>query len=298
MATPKPIAESMSDPLTPNFPFQGHLTMIGCGKLGSALLERWLKFGLKADQITICKPNPFAKDNPLSKLNWVQEIDQLPFFDNHQAHDLKHIYIIAVKPQQFPTLLPKLAKFNQQGNLFISLAAGITIDFMQSQLGDNCHIIRTMANTPALIGEGVIATFSNKFTSKAEIAATEAMLAFNGLVIALEDEAEMNSISALSGSGPAYVFALIEAMSLAGIGLGLKADIAEKLATATIVGAGKLATISALPPATLRQNVSSPKGITVAGLEHLLNPDTGLVPLMDKTMRAAYLRAIELGKLN
>lgn len=249
--------------------------------MGSALLRGWLNGGLDPTGVTVIEPNPS---------DWLKGLGvrlnaTLPFRAD--------VVLIAVKPQMMGDALPAIARI--EGALFLSIAAGISIASYEEALGANAAIVRAMPNTPAAIGQGVTALIANANASDSarEMAAT--LMNAVGRVLWLESEKQMDAVTGVSGSGPAYVFHMIEAMTEAGMAQGLSAELAGELAEATVAGAGALAAASDETPEQLRVNVTSPNGTTQAGLEVLMAED-GLRHLMRTTIAAAADRSRELGE--
>jgi len=213
-------------------------------------------------------------------------------FPADQSPDL---VVLAMKPQMLPDAMPPLAAISTPKTVFLSIAAGITMDRLKAHLGDDRGVIRTMPNTPAAIGKGITAMIFNNAVDAEMIALTKAMMSVIGAVVELDDEADMDAVTAVSGSGPAYVFLMREALESAGITAGLKPDLAAKLAQATISGAASLMDASAESPSQLRINVTSPAGTTQAALDVLM-AENGLHQLMTSAVLAARDRSKELGK--
>jgi pyrroline-5-carboxylate reductase len=264
------------------------LLLVGCGKMGGAMLARWADLNL-CEQIVVVEPNVAASlPAPITVLKSAQEIP-----DNFTAD----IVVFAVKPQSLQALIKDYARFG--GALFISIAAGVKISFFEEHLGKNCAIVRAMPNTPAAIGQGATAAIANKNVGAENKSAAEKLLSATGLLCWVDNENLMNAVTALSGSGPAYVFLLIEEMARAGAALGLPADAAAQLARQTVIGSAALAAQEkTTDAATLRQNVTSPGGTTEAALNVLMG-DSGLRELMHRALAAAEKRGRELaGDMN
>ena len=250
--------------------------------MGSALLRGWLTEGLDPNEITVIDPNPS---------DWlIKQTVRL----NKTLPINPSIVLIAVKPQMMPDVVPNLKKLGNSKTLFISIAAGTSISYFERILGNQTPIVRAMPNTPASIGKGITAIISNNYVSGVELKATEKLLSSVGKIVFLDSEEQMDAVTAVSGSGPAYVFHLIEALADAGQSNGLNAELSMTLAKATVVGAGLLAETSDEDPATLRNNVTSPGGTTAAALKILMNKDTGLHSLLSKAVEAASNRSKEL----
>jgi pyrroline-5-carboxylate reductase len=260
------------------------LVLLGCGKMGSAMLAGWLARGLPAASVWVIDPNPS---------DWVRAQGvQL----NASLPAQPAVVLVAVKPQMMAAALPVLQAMGGGGTLFLSIAAGTTIATFEAVLGTATPIVRAMPNTPAAIGKGITAICGNATATAADLATAEALLAVIGKVERLAGEHLMDAVTALSGSGPGYVFHLIEALAAAGAAEGLPADLALRLAIATVAGAGALAEVSDETPAQLRANVTSPGGTTEAGLRVLLDPQTGFGALLRRAVAAAAARGRELGK--
>jgi pyrroline-5-carboxylate reductase len=200
--------------------------------------------------------------------------------------------VLAVKPQTAPEALPPLAALVHFRTVVVSIMAGRTLAFLEKTL-PGAAIVRAMPNTPAAIGRGITVAVGNSRVTAAARKLAHALLAATGSVEWVDDETLMDAVTAVSGSGPAYVFRLAEAMAQAGVAAGLPAALADRLARETIAGSGELLHRSALPAATLRQNVTSPGGTTAAALDVLMAAD-GLDPLMTKAIAAATKRGKEL----
>ena len=263
------------------------LVMLGCGKMGSAMLQGWLGQGLPVASVWIVDPRPSV---------WVQGLAADGLHLNAELPDAPAIVLIAVKPQMMQQALPSLTPLGNGTTLFISVAAGTPMAFYQQVLGADTPIIRAMPNTPAAVSHGITALIGNANTNETELALAEELLQTIGQTVQLENEAQMDAVTGVSGSGPGYVFYMIEALAAAGVAEGLPADMAMTLAKATVAGAGHLAEVAEESPAQLRQNVTSPQGTTAAGLAVLMDPETGLQSLMARTVKAAADRSRELSK--
>lgn len=257
------------------------LVLVGCGRMGGAMLEGWLTRELEPEAVTIIDPR-------LSE-NWQRKGFRI------NAPLLPHpaVLVLAVKPQMMAEALAELPSLTD--TLVISVAAGTTLATLEQSF-PAAPIVRVMPNTPAAIGQGISALIGNARASEDDLDLAETLMRAVGRTVRLSDEAQMDAVTALSGSGPAYVFHLIEAMAAAGEAEGLPHELALELARVTVAGAGALAVHEDQDPATLRENVTSPGGTTAAGLAHLMDPETGLPPLMLRTIRAAASRGRELGK--
>jgi pyrroline-5-carboxylate reductase len=260
------------------------IVLLGCGKMGSALLAGWLQAGLPATSVWVLEPNP---SDWLTGLG-VHLNDGLP--------PAPAVALLAVKPQMMGTALPALQAMGNGPTLMVSIAAGTTIAKFEQAFGNRTPIVRTMPNTPAMVGRGITGICANAHAGAAGLALASALMQAVGEVVLLDGEHQIDAVTGVSGSGPAYVFHLIEALASAGEAQGLSPDVAMKLARATVCGAGELAYRATETAAQLRINVTSPGGTTAAGLAHLMDPDTGLPPLMKRVVTAATQRGQELSK--
>ncbi|MEL6681909.1 MAG: pyrroline-5-carboxylate reductase [Pseudomonadota bacterium] len=258
------------------------LVLLGCGKMGSAMLEGWLKGGLPATSVWVIDPKPSS---------WLQE--QGVTIGGDLPKD-PAIAIIAVKPQMMAEALPNVSALGNGDTLVISIAAGTPIQTFKDMLGAKTPIIRAMPNTPAAIGRGITALIGNAQAQAHHLEMAETLLSAIGQTVRLDDEDQMDAVTAVSGSGPAYVFHLIETMAAAGIDQGLSPELAMKLAKATVGGAGMLAEDAEDSPEQLRVNVTSPNGTTQAALEVLMDEATGFPPLLKHAVSAAAARSKEL----
>lgn len=257
------------------------LVLLGCGKMGSALLEGWLAGGLPAAAVTVLEPSPSDRLRGL-------EAEGLRL--NAEIPPDPAIAVLAVKPQMMGDALPRLAALGGGGTLFLSIAAGTPISAFEAALGKETPIVRAMPNTPAAIGQGISALAGNAAASEADMALAEALMGAVGRTVRLAEEGQMDAVTAVSGSGPAYVFLMIETLAAAGVAEGLSPDLAMALAKATVEGAGRLAGAAAEDPAQLRVNVTSPGGTTAAALAVLMEEETGLPGLMRRAVAAAAAR--------
>ncbi|PSL18195.1 pyrroline-5-carboxylate reductase [Shimia abyssi] len=258
------------------------LVLLGCGKMGSAMLQGWLADGLPATSVWV--QDPFPSD-------WVQGAG---VHVNAELPKAPAIVLVAVKPQMMADALPSLQAMGNGETVFVSVAAGISIATYEEMLGERTPIVRAMPNTPAAVGKGITAVIGNDPAGEVGVALAGALLMAVGQVVRLDREAQMDAVTGVSGSGPAYVFHLIETLAAAGETQGLSPEMAMALAKATVAGAGALAEAADESPEQLRVNVTSPNGTTQAGLEVLMDPAKGLPPLMIKTVGAASDRSREL----
>lgn len=262
---------------------QRGLVLLGCGKMGSAMLAGWLAQGLSPSSVWVLDPYPS---------DWLKGTG---VHINKGAPPSPAIALIAVKPQMMGDALPAMKALGNGETVFLSVAAGTPISMFEEALGAQSPIIRAMPNTPAAIGRGITAIVGNARASVADMDMADTLLRAVGQVVRLTDEGQMDAVTAVSGSGPAYVFHLIETLAAAGEAEGLPADLAMSLAKATIGGAGQLAEDAAEGPTQLRINVTSPNGTTQAALEVLMNEVDGFPVLMRRAIKAAADRSRELG---
>jgi pyrroline-5-carboxylate reductase len=258
------------------------LVLLGCGKMGTALLDGWLARGLPPEAFTILDPQPSARLQALAAEGLMLNTDLPPG---------PAIAVIAVKPQMMGEALPRLAALGGGGTLFLSIAAGTPMCAFEAVLGAGTPIVRAMPNTPAAIGRGVTALIGNAHADSAALDLAASLMQAVGRTVRLQDEAQMDAVTALSGSGPAYVFLMIEAMTQAGIDEGLNPDLALELARATVAGAAALADSSDHSPSQLRIDVTSPGGTTAAALEVLMKDEGGLPDLMRAAVANAAARS-------
>jgi pyrroline-5-carboxylate reductase len=260
------------------------LVLLGCGKMGSAMLEGWLKGGLAPERVQVIEPAPS---------DWLKARAAEGVALNPATLSPATVAVIAVKPQMMATAAPQLATLASAGTVFLSIAAGTPIAAFEAMFGARAPVVRAMPNTPAAVGRGISALIGNGAATEAHVAMAETLLAAVGQTVRLGAEDEMHAVTGLSGSGPAYVFHMIEAMAAAGEAAGLAPDLAMRLARATVAGAGALAAASPESAEQLRINVTSPGGTTAAGLAVLM-PELG--DLMTRTVAAAAGRSRELAQ--
>jgi len=263
----------------------GTILLAGAGKMGGALLEGWLALGLEPKHIVVIEPAPAGHLTALAdrgvRLNPPRD----------RIGEVAAV-MVAVKPQVAPEVMPALAPLVGAATVVVSIMAGRTLQFLEAAL-PGAAVIRAMPNTPAAIGRGITVAVANARVSREQRGLVHTLLSTVGAVEWAPDEALMDAVTALSGSGPAYVFLLAEAMARAGVAAGLPPALAETLARATVAGSGELLHRSPLDAATLRQHVTSPGGTTAAALDVLMAQD-GLEPLMTKAIAAATKRSRDL----
>ena len=265
-----------------------HVLLVGCGKMGRALLAGWIGRGLKAARIAVIEPDA-AGAEAARALGVMVAADPTGLPANFSPEAI----VIAVKPQLMDAVAPAYRPLAEKGAAVLSIAAGRTLAYFERALGSNTAVLRAMPNTPAAVGRGITVVAANARAGAEARALAERLLAAVGAVEWVEDESLLDAVTAVSGSGPAYVFLLAESLAEAGRQAGLPADLAMRLARATVAGSGELLHRASEPPAMLRQNVTSPGGTTAAALGVLM-ADDGLQPLMVRAVAAAAKRAREL----
>lgn len=262
----------------------GGLVLLGCGKMGSAMLAGWLGRGLPPTSVWVMDPVPS---------DWLQGQG---VHLNETLPETPALVLVAVKPQMMAEALPTLQAMGNGSTVFVSVAAGTPISYFQDVLGAQTPIVRAMPNTPAAISRGITAIVGNAAAGAAALDEAEALLSAVGEVVRLTEEAQIDAVTGVSGSGPAYVFHMMEAMADAGVAQGLPRDLALQLAKATVAGAGALAMEAAEDPTQLRINVTSPNGTTQAALEVLMDAETGFPALLNRAVAAATDRSRELSR--
>jgi pyrroline-5-carboxylate reductase len=264
----------------------GNFVLIGAGKMGGALLQGWLRLGLDPAKAIIYEPQPSDEIAALAaggiRLN-----------PNSTPAAAAAAMVIAVKPQVAAEVVPAYAALVGSNTVVVSIMAGTTLTALAGLLPAGAAIVRAMPNTPAAIGRGITVAVANGQVTAAQQELARGLLAATGAVEWVTDEALMDAVTAVSGSGPAYVFLLAEALARAGEAAGLPPALAARLARETVAGSGELLHQSPLDAATLRQNVTSPGGTTAAALDVLMSPQ-GLARLMDQAIAAATRRSREL----
>ncbi|HEY5608493.1 MAG TPA: pyrroline-5-carboxylate reductase [Alphaproteobacteria bacterium] len=261
------------------------ILLVGGGRMGGALARGWRQRGIAADSIFVIEPDVgsasrLKADTGATIIGGPDALKSPP-----------EVVVFAVKPQAMAEIAPAYRKF--AGSAFLSIAAGRTLKFFAGALGPQAAVVRSMPNTPASVGRGFTVACANANVSAAQRALCQSLLEAVGEVAWVEDEALLDPVTAVSGSGPAYVFLLMEALAEAGKAAGLPADLAERLARATIIGSGELARLSPESAADLRRAVTSPGGTTEAALKVLMAPG-GLTDLMTRAVAAATKRSREL----
>ncbi len=269
------------------------LLLVGGGRMGGALIRGWLDRGLTSpDRLVVVEPGPDAAQAMAALgITVVPSPDRIG--DGVSPGPAPDLVILAVKPQIMDQVVPGYRPLAESGAPFLSIAAGRSLASLAALLGDTVPLIRAMPNTPAQIGRGITALCANPHVPAALRDLAGALMAAVGQVVWLETESQMDAVTAVSGSGPAYLFAMIESLSAAGEKAGLPPEMAETLARATLCGAAELAWSSSRPAGELRAEVTSPGGTTAAALEILLGRE-GLEPLMARAVAAAAQRSREL----
>jgi pyrroline-5-carboxylate reductase len=262
------------------------ILLVGCGKMGGALLAGWLEQGISPTDAAIVDPYYHPKAGPAG-LRAVSSPDALP------ADFVPDVVLLAVKPQAMDQAAPSYRRFARTA-VFLSIAAGRTLASLEAVLGSDAAIVRAMPNIPAAVRRGATGLLANRNVSELQRRTCDQLVSAVGKAVWVEDEKQLDAVTALSGSGPAYVFLLVEALAAAGEKLGLPADLSAILARETVSGAGELLHQSPLPAATLRENVTSPNGTTYAALQVLMAEGGGLAALMRNATEAAARRAKEL----
>jgi pyrroline-5-carboxylate reductase len=267
------------------------VVLVGCGNMGYAMLSGWLASGkLKADQAFVVEPNAELRARAAAVGCSVTE--SVEGLDADLSPDL---VVVAVKPQVLAQVLEGYKRFAGGKATFLSIVAGAPVATFERILGDGASVVRCMPNTPAAIGKGMMVTFDNAHVSSAVSTFVADLLSASGRVAAISDESLMDAVTAVSGSGPAYVFHFIECLTEAGVKAGLPPETAALLASQTVMGAGVLAAESNVEPAELRRQVTSPNGTTAAALDVLMGQDR-LKTLLTEAVEAARKRAVELGR--
>ena len=269
----------------------GTLLLAGAGNMGSAMLAGWLEQGLTPAQIIVQDPAPPPSAKALLARHGIAA---QPTVGNLSAPPA--VIVAAVKPQVMDEVFPPLARLAGKGTVVLSIAAGRTIAGFEKHLAKGTAVVRSMPNTPAAIGRGVTVGVPNAHVTAAQRATCDALLRAVGEVAWVDDEGLIDAVTAVSGSGPAYVFYLAECLAQAGVAAGLAPELAQTLARCTVAGSGELLHRSSLGADTLRQNVTSPGGTTYAALQVLMAEKGGLAPLMREAVAAATARSRELAK--
>ena len=262
------------------------IALAGAGKMGGAMLTGWLAQGLAPKKIVVIEPHPSDDISALAAKG-------IRLNPSLQDVGVVATLVVALKPQSFREAGPGLKPFAGPATLVVSIMAGTTIASIEQVCGGS--VVRAMPNTPAAIGRGITVAVAANNVRAEQRAVADALLRATGSVEWVDDESLMDAVTAVSGSGPAYIFLLAEELARAGVEAGLPPDLATKLARETVAGSGELLHRSELSSATLRQNVTSPGGTTAAALEVLMGQD-GMQSLLTRAVAAATRRSRELAK--
>jgi pyrroline-5-carboxylate reductase len=269
------------------FRLAGPLLLVGAGKMGGALLEGWLRQGLDPASVFIQDPAPPPEVASLAARHGIA-LGTAPDLPSAPS-----VIVLAVKPDLTQKLLPEIEPMIGEGTVLLSIAAGRRLESLALSLPPGTAIVRAMPNTAAAVGSSMTVACANDAVSQEQRRECTALLEAVGDVVWLDDETLLDAVTAVSGSGPAYVFLLAECLAEAGRAAGLDAELAQRLARTTVEGAGELLRRSDLSPQQLRENVTSPKGTTAAALEVLLGKD-GVQQLLTRAVAAAAKRSREL----
>ena len=268
----------------------GPLVLAGAGNMGGAMLAGWLARGLAPSQIIVQDPGPPPATAALLAKYGISSVERV-----ERLAAPPSVLLMAVKPQAMDEVYPALARLAGPQTVVLSIAAGKTISSFEKYLPPGSAVVRSIPNTPAAVGRGITVAAANPHVTARHKETVTELLSAIGEVAWVDDEALIDPVTAVSGSGPAYVFHLVEALAAAGVSVGLEPALAMQLARATVTGSGELLHQSPLDAATLRQNVTSPNGTTYAALQVLMGRD-GLTKLMTEAVDAATKRSRELAK--
>ncbi len=266
---------------------QGRLVLVGAGKMGGAMARGWLEQGMAASKIAILDPAPSEESLEFISSSGLTHNPEIASVDDAE------VVVVAVKPQAMDAVLPGLTGLAKSKPVFLSVAAGTPIARFETAFGTDAAVIRAMPNTPAAVGYGMTVICPNANTSSTQVELATVLLQAVGAVARVYEEGLLDAVTGVSGSGPAYVFLLAEAMAKAGVAAGLPEELATQLARTTVHGAGELMRHSPLAASTLRENVTSPGGTTAAALE-VLRADGGMEDLLREAIAAATARSREL----
>jgi pyrroline-5-carboxylate reductase len=264
--------------------FSGRLTLVGAGKMGGAMLDGWLARGLDPKAVTVLDPQPSAR---------VRAVEKRGLALNKSGRDKPDVVVVAVKPQDAAMVMATLKPQIRKATLVVSIMAGRTLGFLQDFAPAGTPVVRAMPNLPAAIGRGITVAVGNRHVSEAQRKLTTQLLEACGTTEWVDNEKLLDAVTAVSGSGPAYVVLLAETLTAAAVAAGLPAALAARLARETIAGSGELLRGSKLDAATLRKNVTSPNGTTAAALEVLMGPG-GFETLLETAIAKAARRSREL----
>jgi pyrroline-5-carboxylate reductase len=273
-----------------NIILPGPLLLVGCGKMGGALLRGWLKRGIPGKDVFVVDPAPRSLEDVQAR-----GVTVLTAFGQLPPTVQPAIVLLAIKPQFMDEALPAYRRFAKPGTVFLSIAAGKTVAYLKGKLGADAQVVRSMPNTPAEVGRGMSVILKDAAIPVATLDLCGQLLSAVGKVGWIDQEDQINAVTAVSGGGPAYVFLLIESLAEAARAAGLPDDLAMQLARETVVGSGELAHRSSVSATQLRQAVMSPKGTTIEALAVLMGPD-GWQPLITKAIAAATRRGREIAE--
>jgi len=269
---------------------QGTILLVGCGKMGGALLDGWFKRGLSPVDAIVVEP---AGRGCVTACANHRALTVLPHMKDVPRDFRPDVIVFAVKPQAADQVIPAYASFTPQRPVFLSVIAGRTSSYFRKHLGEDAAVVRAMPNTPAAVGKAISVLYAAPNVSEVQARVCEVLMSAVGQVTWIADEDQMDAVTAVSGSGPAYVFLLAESLRDAGIAAGLSPDLAAQLARATVAGAGALLEAGTVDPGLLRKNVTSPGGTTEAALNVLMAAD-GVKSLLVRAVAAATKRSKEL----
>jgi pyrroline-5-carboxylate reductase len=267
----------------------GTLVLLGAGKMGGAMLQGWLDRKVPPARIIVLDPSPPDEIALTIARHGIRHNPALGELERVE------VLVLAIKPQNFDDVLPTLAGLRSHRPLVVSIAAGRTIAGIERYFGEDAAVVRAMPNVPAAIGRGITAIVANRSVSPGQLTLARSLLEAVGEVVTVDDEDLMDAVTAVAGSGPAYVFHLAECLAEAGVAAGLPEELAMRLARATVSGAGELMHTSGRPAADLREMVTSPNGTTYEALAVLMAED-GLKPLLTSAVAAAARRSRELAR--
>ncbi|MGI9422324.1 MAG: pyrroline-5-carboxylate reductase, partial [Hyphomicrobiaceae bacterium] len=259
----------------------GQLVLVGAGKMGGAMLTGWLAGGLPAEQVLVQDPGPPDEIASVLRQHGIEALASV----GERLAKPPSVILMAVKPQIMDQVFPPLAKLAGRETLVLSVAAGRTMAGFETHLPTGTAVVRSIPNTPAAIGRGITVCVANAHVTDRQKTLCDQLLAAIGDVGWVDDEGLIDAATAVSGSGPAYVFLLAECLAQAGVEVGLSPELAARLANATVAGAGELIRQSEDPPSTLRENVTSPNGTTYAALQVLMGQD-GMKDLLSRAVAA------------
>jgi pyrroline-5-carboxylate reductase len=265
------------------------LLLVGCGKMGFALLERWREQKMHQWHISVIEPNPQGRE----MLRAFRDVSVYEKLEDIAQDFMPQCIIFAVKPQSMPLTLPHYGQRFAEHPLYVTIAAGKTLGFYAQHLGEKARVIRAMPNTPAMVGMGITTLFAGAQSSIKDRDMASALLTCVGEVVWLDKESLMDAATAISGSGPAYVYYFMECLMRAGIEAGLSEEVTKTLVMHMVHGSCELAFMSPDSIETLRHNVTSPGGTTEAALERLMSTN-GMLRLVQEAVQAAVARARQL----